>query len=147
MKLNNLLNSIKNNKGSELIESFEIITLRTTGMRFSAEKEVQMKDDLAEVVEYGIRYADGEDKRIVEMKALCDKERILKLLNDCDILSWDGFVGKHPKNVQDGIMFTLNGTVNGRHIYATGSENFPKHYREFENGLSEILKEAQEAYE
>ena len=99
---------------------------------------------MAEVAKYGIRYTDGEDKRIVELKNTCEKERILKLMNDCDLLSWDGFVGQHPKDVLDGIMFTMNAIINGKKIHATGSENFPKHYREFTDGLFQILKEAEE---
>ena len=139
-----LFNSIRQNiRKPEMAESFESITLRLSGMRFCIEYEVLMKDDLTEVVKYGIRFENGEDKRIVELKNTCEKERILKLINDCDLLSWDGFVGNHPKNVSDGIMFTMNAIINERKIYAHGSENFPEHYREFIDGLTEIIREAE----
>ena len=142
--MNKFINIFKQNtRKPETAESFESITLRISGMRFSIEYEVLMKDDLAEVTKYGIRFENGEDKRIVELKNTCEKERILKLINDCDLLSWNGFVGNHPKNVSDGIMFTMKATINGKEIYAHGSENFPEHYREFIDGLTEIIREAE----
>ena len=127
----------------ETIESFEFINMRVSGMRFTNEYEVLMKDDTVEVVLYNIRYRDQKDERIVELKNTCDKEKMLKLLNDCELLSWDGFVGNHPKGVHDGIMFNMNGLINDKKISASGSENFPKHYREFTDGLMNILKEAE----
>ena len=70
---------------------------------------------------------------------MCSTDTVLELLNKCRILSWDGFNGPHPKNVKDGIMFTLKATVNeGKKIYATGSQNFPKHYRDFRDGLNAL---------
>ena len=111
-------------------------------MRFTTEYEIVMKDNDAEVVEYAIRYEKNEDKRIPQRQTLCSADRILKLLNDCELVSWDGFHGKHPKNVKDGIMFSLNATVNGdRKIRAEGSENFPKHFRELRDGLHAILSQ------
>ncbi|MBQ9886901.1 MAG: hypothetical protein IJM37_08615 [Lachnospiraceae bacterium] len=122
------------------IVSFEIITLNTSGMRFIAEYEIVMKSGAVEVSQYGIRYSEGEKTRVLEKRAECSKERMLQLLNDCDVISWDGFYGKHPKHVLDGIMFSLEAVVNdGRRIKASGSENFPKHYRDFTNGIYEIL--------
>ena len=117
-------------KPAEKITSFEIVTLRLSGMRFTTEYE------------YAIRYEKNEDKRIPQRQMLCSADRILKLLNDCELVSWDGFHGKHPKNVNDGIMFSLNATVNGdRKIRAEGSENFPKHFRELRDGLHAILSQ------
>lgn len=116
-------------KPAETISSFEIVTLRLSGMRFTTEYEIMMKDRDAEVVEYAIRYEKEEDRRLPQRKTVCSAERILKLLNDCELISWDGFHGRHPKHVRDGIMFSLQATVNGeRKIRAEGSENFPKHY-------------------
>ena len=43
-------------KPTEKITSFEIVTLRLSGMRFTTEYEIVMKDKEAEVVEYAIRY-------------------------------------------------------------------------------------------
>lgn len=129
-------------KPTEKITSFEIVTLRLSGMRFTTEYEIVMKDKEAEVVEYAIRYEKNEDKRIPQRQTVCSADRILKLLNDCELVSWDGFHGKHPKNVKDGIMFSLNATVNGdRKIRAEGSENFPNHFRELRDGLHAILSQ------
>ena len=128
--------------GNKKIESFSIVTLRETGMRGSSEFEIVMKDDEAEVSLYSIKYTQGKDIRELDKRAVCSKETVIKLLNDCNILSWNGFVGKHPKGVLDGIMFTFEAMVDqGEKIYAHGSENFPKHYRDLTNVLYKILNE------
>ena len=122
------------------IESFEIITLHTSGMRYSADVEIVMKGDAAEVSQYQIRYRYPEDERILEKRVSVSCDTILKLLNECRLLSWDGFHGKHPRGVRDGTMFSLNAVVNGgKKIRAEGSQNFPKHYRNFTDGLYEML--------
>ncbi len=127
------------NKSSGKIVSFDTVTLRESGMRYVIEYEILMKADHAEVSRYGIRFARNEDQRILEKRAVCSTDTVLELLNKCRILSWDGFNGPHPKNVKDGIMFTLKATVNeGKKIYATGSQNFPKHYRDFRDGLNAL---------
>ena len=128
--------------GNKKIESFSIVTLRETGMRGSSEFEIVMKNDEAEVSLYSIKYTQGKDIRELDKRAVCSKETVIKLLNDCNILSWNGFVGKHPKGVLDGIMFTFEAMVDqGEKIYAHGSENFPKHYRDLTNVLYKILNE------
>ena len=95
------------------IESFEIITLHTSGMRYSADVEIVMKGDAAEVSQYQIRYRYPEDERILEKRVSVSCDTMLKLLNECRLLSWDGFHGKHPRGVRDGTMFSLNAVVNG----------------------------------
>ena len=124
------------------ITSFETVTLHTSGMRFVSETEIVMKDGQAEVSEYGIRYQDGQTVRVLERRAVCGEAEALALLNGCRLLSWDGFFGPHPKGVLDGTMFNLTATVNGgRRIYASGSQNFPRRYRDFTDGLRKILNE------
>ena len=36
-------------------------------------------------------------------------------------------------------MFSLKAEINGERIYASGSQNFPKGFREFRDGLYNIL--------
>ncbi|MBQ7542126.1 MAG: hypothetical protein IJT44_07545 [Clostridia bacterium] len=127
--------------GKEIV-SFEIVTLHTSGMRYTGETEIVMKDGKAEVSQYGIRYSQNKDRRVLEKRAVCDEPKVLKLLNDCKLLSWDGFNGPHPKHVLDGTMFTLNAIVNGNQkIHASGSQSFPKHYRDFTDGLYNIFQD------
>lgn len=126
---------------TEKIESFETVTLRISGMRGTTDYEIVMKGDAAQVTEYRIRY-DMDGKRVPERQATCSAEKVMKLLNDCELTAWDGFHGKHPSGVKDGIMFSLQATVNnGRKIKAEGSENFPKHFREFRDGLHAMLSQ------
>ena len=127
---------------AETVGSFEIVTLRLSGMRFTSEYEVVMNGENAEVVKYEIRYRKEEGRvREPVSKAVCDAGRVLTLLNKCELISWDGFHGAHPKDVRDGIMFSLKATVNGgRNITADGSENFPDHFRELWKGLDAILR-------
>ena len=133
------------NAGNNVITDFEIITLRTSGMRNTTEQEIVRKDAVAEVSEYYFRCVkDGGRERVLERRTEVSIEEILSLLNDCKILSWDGFVGKHPKGVLDGTQFTLSATVNEDvKIYAHGSQNFPKTYRQFTDGLYEIMKDVE----
>ena len=128
------------------IESFETVTLHLSGMRFTTEYEIVMQDKDAEITEYGIRYEKEKgDVRVPQRKAVCSAETVLKLFNDCELLAWDGFHGAHPKDVKDGIMFSLKATVNGgKNIRAEGSENFPEHFREFWHGLDAILRSKNE---
>lgn len=128
-------------KSAGKIASFEIVTLRLSGMRLTVEYEIVMNDGDAQLVEYEIRYGE-KDERVPRRKAQCSAERMLKLLNSCELISWDGFAGKHPAGVLDGTAFNLKACVNGgRKISAGGSENFPKHFRELRNGLDAILRQ------
>ena len=61
------------------IESFEIITLHTSGMRYSADVEIVMKGDAAEVSQYQIRYRYPEDERILEKRVSVSCDTMLKL--------------------------------------------------------------------
>lgn len=125
----------------KLIESFEIITLRESGMRGSVEYEITAQGSDAEVAQYQIRYNYPENERILERRATVSTDEVLRMINDCKMLSWDGFSGKHPRGVRDGIMFSLEAVVNGgKRIRADGSQNFPKRYREFRDGIYNILR-------
>ena len=130
------------NKGNTQIESFEIITLHISGMRYSVDYEIVMKGDVAEVSQYQIRHRYPENERILEKRVLVSNVTMLSLLNECKLLLWDGFHGKHPRGVLDGTMFSLYAVVNGdKKIRADGSQNFPKHYRDFTDGLYKMLNE------
>ncbi len=125
----------------EKIDSFEVVTLHESGMRFVHDIEIVMKDGKAEVTQYGFRFEPNGDRRVPEIRAVCGEEIILRLLNACGLLSWNGFHGPHPKDVLDGIMFSLDAKVNGGvEVSAEGSQNFPKGYHEFRSELYEILR-------
>ena len=130
-------------KKKEII-SFDEVYLKISGMRFSHEYEILADGEEAELLFYENGYWNEE--RIPEMRLRCSREEILKLLNDCDVLRWDGFFGKHPRNVLDGEMFLFTAVVDeGKKIRAEGSENFPKHFSEFRKGLREILERESDA--
>lgn len=127
-------------KQSDRIENFEVVTLRVSTMRNVSEYEMLMKDGKAEVSCYSIRFTQSKDERVLEKRVSVDEAEALKLLNDCGFLSWDGFHGDHPRGVTDGTMFNLHATVNGgKTIYATGSQNFPRHYRDLTDGLYDLF--------
>ena len=127
------------------ITSFEVVTLTTSGMRGSNVKEFVMKNGRAECAAYWIRYRNGGEERVLDEQAVIGEEEALTLFNDCKLLSWNGFHGAHPKGVLDGTMFRLEAVVNGgQKIFADGSQNFPKHYRDFTDGIYEIMKRERE---
>ncbi|MBO4919181.1 MAG: hypothetical protein J5365_03395 [Erysipelotrichaceae bacterium] len=120
------------------ITSFETVYLRISAMRYMHEYEIIADGEKAKLLFYENAWADEE--RIPLKQILCSKDEILQLLNDCAVFRWDGFFGKHPRNVSDGEVFLFQTLVNeGEKIRAEGSENFPKHYSELKNGLRKLL--------
>ena len=128
---------------AEKIASFGTVTLRETA-RGSVEYEITARGDEAEITLYVIRYAAGREERAPRERAVCSAAKALSLLNDCALLSWDGFDGPHPADVLDGTMFRLEADVNGgRRVRAEGSENFPPRYRVLVDGLCGLLREGE----
>lgn len=139
MKERNILSHFFKKK--EKIESLNALTLRIITMRNTEEYEISVSGSTAEVSHYRIGFAEKENARTLMRRTVCGEEEIIELLNTCKLLSWDGFVGRHPHGVLDGTMFSLNATVNGdRTVYAHGSQNFPKHYRDLTEGLRLIFE-------
>lgn len=125
------------------VTSVESMTLTVRGMRGGCVYSFEGADGETRLVRYREKYSDGEDSLVFEADAYIKNERVLELMNTCDVMSWDGFHGAHPKNVSDGTMFFIKATVNGGHsVSAEGSANYPKGYSEFVRTLDEILKEA-----
>ena len=94
----------------------------------------------SDILFYVYRYSGGEEERSLEKSAVCDTESIINILNECKVYKWNGFHGKHPKNVLDGKMFDFSASVNnGINIRADGSANFPDNYNEFISWLGEQL--------
>ena len=124
----------------KIITSFTRITLSVSGMRGACKYEIICGGDEAQLSQYSVYYKNGRDECELELSARCKSAAITDLLNRCSVMSWDGFCGANPRGVRDGIMFSLNATVNGGvTLRAEGSENFPKRYREFTDGLNDLL--------
>lgn len=125
----------------EKIKSFEKITLSLSGMRIREEYELVRNGNKAQLSRYTVVYSGGKDDRRLEQRVDVDRAEIIGILNNCNILKWDGFYGKNPPHVLDGTMFNFSAKVNdGRTINASGSNNFPKNYWEFQNALYDILR-------
>ncbi|MBQ8610679.1 MAG: hypothetical protein IJ412_03110 [Oscillospiraceae bacterium] len=122
------------------ITSIESMTLTLQGMRFCNVYEITNEDGKTELRRFRKVYSNGADALELEASAVCDITEFIGLMNTCGVICWDGFHGKHPKNVKDGIMFDFRATVNdGQEIHAVGSENFPKGYHDFVRELNKIL--------
>ena len=131
-----------NEKAPEIVTSVETMTLTLRGMRGSYVYKFEGEADTPELRRYREAYRNGEDELVLEASAPCGAETMIELMNVCGILRWDGFHGKHPKNVKDGIMFRFDAAVNGgQTIFAEGSANFPKGYHEFVRSLDAMLAE------
>ena len=66
---------------------------------------------------------------------------VLKVLNDFDVASWDGF-SKSNKHVLDGDDFTFKVvTKNNQSIYATGYMKFPKNYSSVVSELKTLFND------
>ena len=122
------------------ITAFETLTLRESGMRVTQEYAAVAKGEKVEITLYRMHYASGKEEKRPEKSGVCTLEAFMHMLNTCKVGSWNGFHGEHPKYVTDGTMFILEASVNGgKRIFADGSQNFPKHYREFVEFLGENL--------
>ena len=115
----------------ETITSFSEIKLRLSGMRVTEQYEILLSGDKAEVSLYFLSYENREEKYNLQKRATVSESEMLDILNQCGVLKWNGFSGKNPPHVLDGVMFRFTAVVNdGRKIVADGSNNFPKHYRD-----------------
>ena len=87
------------------ITSIETMTLTLQGMRFCSVYEITNEDGKTELRRFRKVYSNGLDTLELETSAVCDITDFIELMNTCGVIRWDGFHGKHPKNVNDGIMF------------------------------------------
>lgn len=132
------------NESKKTITSVESMTLKLIGMRSTNVYEIKNTAGEIELYRYREFFKNGEDVLELEISASCDAQEFIDLMNTCNIVHWDGFHGKHPKNVNDGIMFDFEAVINNdQTIRAKGSENFPKGYKEFVRSLNIILAEAE----
>lgn len=137
-----------NSISTESITAFESLNLQLRGMRITEEYELKANGKDTEISYYNMSYANGKEERVLIKRTVCETQTVIDSLNGFNVMGWDGFRGKHPKGVLDGTMFTLTATVNGgRVISANGSQNFPKHFNEFEQWLYELLKDCEEISE
>ncbi len=128
---------------SEPVLSFERVTLQLSGMREAHYYAIANKGSQSEVCEYEPRYEEeGEEQRMPIKCVSVDTETVLKILNDCHVIAWDDFHGRHPWGIKDGLMFHFTARVNdGREIRADGSQNFPRHFQELRNWVESMLKD------
>ncbi len=130
-------------KKIEKIVSVEEFVLHESGMRAMQEFEIALEDGQATVSLYGFRFGEGKRTRELERRATCGAEEALNVLNRCGVSSWDGFDGPHPKGVLDGTQFSLRARFNGGlSVSASGSENFPPHYRELMDWIYDLIRNA-----
>lgn len=127
-------------RAKEHVVSVEGMTLILRGMHGGTVYKFEVEDDRINMCRYHERYLNGEDILEPDQSTVCDTGTVIDLMNTCNIIDWNGFHGKHPKNVHDGIMFCFEAEVNGgQPVKADGSENFPKGYHEFVRTLDEML--------
>lgn len=126
------------------VTSVETMTLTLHGMRGTSVYEIADEAGKTELRRYREIFSSGESILELEKSTVCDTQEFIELMNTCGVIRWDGFHGKHPKNVKDGIMFIFTATVNGgQAICADGSANFPKGYHEFVRELNSMLAECE----
>ena len=127
--------------GGKTISSIDTMTLTLQGMRFCNVYEITNEGGKTEIRRFRKVFSKGADTLELDASAVYDTMDFIAFTNTCGIIHWDGFHGKHPKNVTDGIMFEFIAAVNdGQEIHADGSENFPKGYHDFVHELDRILR-------
>ena len=78
---------------------------------------------------------DGGGNRSEE--GYCSTEDMIKLLNECDVLSWNGYDKKGDKNMD----FRFEGNINGKEIEAKGKMAYPKTFEDFVEGVEDLCEE------
>ncbi|MBQ9976158.1 MAG: hypothetical protein IJP16_06570 [Clostridia bacterium] len=122
------------------VNTVEEMTLTQRGMRGGTVYKIENKDGRVELRRYREIYSGEETALEPEGSAVCEAEAFVELMNSCGVMQWNGFHGKHPKNVSDGITFSLTATVNGgESITADGSARYPKGYLDFVRALGGML--------
>ena len=130
--------------GMKTVTAVESMTLTLRGMRGGSVYTFDGEAGQTELRLYRERYSGTETILELEQSAVYAVQDMIELMNNCGIVRWNGFHGKHPKNVSDGIMFRFEAAVNGgQTILANGSANFPKGYHEFVSALNTILTESE----
>ncbi len=133
-------NHIKNSIGSAVTD-IEYLKLRLNTMRLTEEYELKVNGNVTEISYYTMTFSSGSGEMVLRKRTTCDTQELIDILNSVDFVSWNGFSGKHPVGVLDGTMFNLTATLNtGQKLRADGSQNFPKHFHDFEKWLREMLE-------
>ena len=119
------------------VQDFEEIHLRVTHSPRggSYTYEILCEGDKS-VINKKDNYRDDELVATVTI----DTNLVINILNECDILSWDGFNGKRPKDVQDGTDFYFDAKINGKDIEAEGHTVFPESYNPFVKWIDSALE-------
>lgn len=124
----------------EQVDSVREVSLHTAGMRATHQYVIKPESGQLRLERYREVFTDGQIRMVPEKSVMWETEALVALMNECRVLRWDGFHGKHPRGVLDGIMFQFSATINGgRTIRAQGSANFPKGYLEFVQALDRSL--------
>ena len=127
----------------EKVDSFECFSLKISAMRSAFLYEAVCEgQEVSITVSNPYVSEDEEGYSIAKFKQ--ETGSFIDLLNECNLMDWDSFQGKHPYGVKDGVMFSMSAVVNeGRRIRASGSENFPKGYHELEKALYQMMRDSQ----
>ncbi len=125
------------------VTSVESIELSNSWHGGESLYELKNTDGLVEIKYYAKFFGDehfeneGFDSA-PKKAAVCSEDVIVELLNNSDVIKWDGFSSSNI--VLDGTSFSFTAYVNnGQKIYASGHEDFPDGYNGFLSGLNEIL--------
>lgn len=135
-----IFTAICNKRAKNPINSVESMTLTVSGMRGTSVYRFEVCGGVEEIRNYRKIYSGAESELVLNGSVPCDVNTISALMNSCGVRDWNGFCGKHPKNVLDGVMFCFEASVNGgQAVRAHGSENFPKGFHEFVSVLDRML--------
>lgn len=133
------------NSLGKAVTDIESVSLRLSGMRLTEEYELTVIGGRTEISYYTMSYANGGEEKILRKRTDCGTQEVIDALNGVDFVKWNGFHGSHPKGVSDGTTFTLTAALNGgQELRASGSQNFPKRFHEFEQWLCGLLRDVPE---
>ena len=123
---------------SKEVTDFDTITFTTSPGRGKSTRYIITKRSKNTKISINVTTSargGGEDG---DEEGYCSTEEMIKLLNDCEVLSWDGF----DEEDEDGtLIFKFEGTINGKEIEAEGRGAYPKYFEDFVDGVEDLCQE------
>ncbi|MBR4182114.1 MAG: hypothetical protein IKR86_03325 [Candidatus Methanomethylophilaceae archaeon] len=122
------------------VESFSTVKVEVSGMCIGFTMEAVRTETGVQVSKYSMSWTP--EKRLLLGRAECGADEFIALLNECDLIGWNGFVGERPPGLLDGDSFVLEATVNGDlRVSAHGSGILPTDIGKLDYEMKRIISE------
>ncbi len=130
----------------DMITSVDFVVLSLSWNNGASQFDIDNTGNEIEVKYYEDEYYEGKGFVTEHKKTVIyNTEEFIELMNECKVLSWDGFYSEGTTELFDAITFDFAAIVNdGQTINAYGSESVPEGYDDFYHELYRMLDDVEE---